>query len=106
MLALVQRASRSLSWRAIGHAPSDVFDRTVCVTRVVGSWVLRKETPASQPSNITAWPDPWSQNPRPYRIDAVGTSLWARTISATQSVDTIRPSNSADHRRWISAAVE
>ncbi len=33
--------------RAIGQAPSDVFEITVHVCSRSGSWVLRKDTPAS-----------------------------------------------------------
>ena len=73
----------------IGHAPSDVFEITVCVILRLGSCMLRKETPASHPSSITTSLDSSSQKPRPYRFDIRGSWLRARTSSATQSADTI-----------------
>ena len=51
--------------RAIGQAPFVVFEITVVVTSVVGSWVLRNDTPASMPSSWTASPGAGSQKPRP-----------------------------------------
>ncbi len=45
--------------------PSDVFEITVWVVVDAGSCVLRNETPASRPSNITTSLDAWSQKPRP-----------------------------------------
>jgi hypothetical protein len=51
--------------RAIGHAPSAVFEITVNVARACGLCTERNETPASQPSRITASPEAWSQKPRP-----------------------------------------
>ena len=67
---------------------------------------LENETPASYPPMRTAGPDSWSQNPSPYRRSSSGTTLCGRTISATQSADTIRPANKASHRRSMSPAVE
>jgi hypothetical protein len=61
----VSGASRSSRRRAIGHAPSDVFEITVQVVVDAGSWVLRNETPASHPSNMTTSLDASSQKPRP-----------------------------------------
>ena len=89
-----------------GQAPAVVLDRTVWVYRPAGSCTVRKDTPASDPSSITASPDSWSQKPRPYRIDSDGASLRGATISATRSGDTIRPANRAVHMAWTSAAVE
>jgi hypothetical protein len=67
---------------------------------------LRNETPASLPSNITTSVDAWSQKPRPYRIEFRESSLRGRTISATHSLDTIRPAKNALHGELTSAAVE
>jgi hypothetical protein len=64
----------------IGHAPEDVLDSTVCVNCPTRSWTVRKDTPASDPSNITTSRDSWSQNPKPYRMDSDGTSLRGRTV--------------------------
>ncbi len=86
--------------------PSDVFEITVWVVVDAGSCVLRNETPASRPSNITTSLDAWSQKPRPQRFDSRGTSLRGRTISASQSLDTIRPAKNALHKELMSAAVE
>ena len=52
-------------YRAIGHAPSLVFEITVSVTRARGSCTDRNETPASYPSRRTASFDAWSQKPSP-----------------------------------------
>jgi hypothetical protein len=52
-------------YRAIGQAPPAVFEITVSVTCVWGSCTERNETPASQPSRMTASVDAWSQKPRP-----------------------------------------
>src|SRR6266498_3989993 len=52
-------------YRAIGHAPSLVFEITVSVTRARGSCTERNETPASCPSRRTASFDAWSQKPSP-----------------------------------------
>ncbi len=51
----------------IGHAPSMSLAITVCVRLIDGWCQLRNDTPASQPSNRTASPEPASQNPSPYR---------------------------------------
>ena len=52
-------------YRAIGQAPSLVFEITVSVTRARGSCTDRNETPASYPSRRTASFDAWSQKPSP-----------------------------------------
>src|SRR5215212_7718131 len=52
-------------YRAIGHAPSLVFEITVSVTAARGSCTDRNETPASYPSRSTASFDAWSQKPSP-----------------------------------------
>ena len=98
--------SRSSRSRVIGHAPSDVFEITVCVVVDEGSCMQRNETPASCPSNITTSVDAWSQKPRPYRLQPWGTSPRDRTISAPQSLDTMRPAKNALHKELMSAAVE
>ena len=59
------------------------------VTFDCGSCIELKETPASIPVSSTASADACNQNPRPYRLDWDETSLRGRTISATQSGDTI-----------------
>ena len=70
-----------------------------------GSWTLVNETPVSPPTSITASLDGWSQNPRPYRLDSSCVSLRGRTISATQSADTIRPPKNAAQNELTSATV-
>ena len=52
------------------------------------------ETPLSEgmPSRLTVSSAPPSQNPRPYRSPSSGTSLRGRTISASHSSGTTRPS--------------
>src|SRR4029079_504010 len=97
------RSSRSVS---IGHVPSLVFEMNVRVILERGSCVLRNETAASYPCHCTASPERWSQKPRPLRNDSLGTSLRARTISVTQSLDTIWPAKNAPHNERTSAAVE
>ena len=60
-----QVANSSSRRPVIGHAPSELLEITVCVRFDVGSCTLRNETPASNPSNMTASLDLWSQKPRP-----------------------------------------
>ena len=47
VVALAQVPSCSAKKRVTGHAPSVVFEMTVCVTSDRGSWTERNETPAS-----------------------------------------------------------
>jgi hypothetical protein len=44
---VLQPVSSSATRRATGQAPSEVFDTTVHVRAVPGSWTLRNDTPAS-----------------------------------------------------------
>jgi hypothetical protein len=83
-----------------------VLEITVRVVADVGSCVLRNETPASYPCNSATSLDGWIQKPRPFRSDSLGTSLRGRTISVTQSLDTIRPAKNALHNELKSDAVE
>lgn len=62
---VVQDKAAFSRYRAIGQAPSAVFEITVSVTCARGSCSERKETPASQPSRTTASVEAWSQKPRP-----------------------------------------
>jgi hypothetical protein len=70
VLMLTGRLSRSTGDKQIlelaGHGPGSVemLEMTVKVHRS-GTYMLRKETPASDPSSKTAGPVAWSQKPRP-----------------------------------------
>src|SRR5262249_57387383 len=60
-----QRVRSCSSRPAIARAPSAVFERSVNVMRLSGSWTLRKATPESPPTSSAARPPAGSQKPSP-----------------------------------------